>query len=133
MPRIARIVIPGFPHHTTQRGNHRQRVFFADSEHDRYLALLRKYFTLFHIDTVGYGLMPNHVHHVLIPATPYSLAKGLGLIPEIRDYSSGSAISPVRKVGESIMKWKPSGPPHLRLSFSMTDRMRAGLSLEPET
>jgi putative transposase len=78
MPRIARIVIPRCPHHVTQRGNHRQRVSFADSEHDRYLAILRKYFTLFRIDTVGYGLMPNHVHHVLIPATPYSLAKGLG-------------------------------------------------------
>ena len=27
MPRIARIVIPHYPHHVTQRGNRRQRVF----------------------------------------------------------------------------------------------------------
>ena len=27
MPRIARIVIPHYPHHITQRGNRRQRVF----------------------------------------------------------------------------------------------------------
>ena len=30
MPRIARIVIPHYPHHVTQRGNRRQRVFFND-------------------------------------------------------------------------------------------------------
>jgi putative transposase len=78
MPRLARVVVPGCPHHVTQRGNHRQRVFFNDSEHDRYLALLRKYFDRFKIDTVGYDLMSNHVHHVLIPAMSDSLAKGLG-------------------------------------------------------
>jgi putative transposase len=78
MPRIARIVIPGCSHHITQRDNHRQRVFLAYSEHDFYLALLRKYCALFHIDAIGYGLMPNHVHHVLIPAMQYSLAQGLG-------------------------------------------------------
>ena len=27
MPRIARIVIPHYPHHVTQRDNRRQRVF----------------------------------------------------------------------------------------------------------
>ena len=30
MPRIARIVIPHYPHHVTQRDNRRQRVFFND-------------------------------------------------------------------------------------------------------
>ena len=78
MPRLARVVVPGCPHHVTQRGNHRQRVFFNDSERGRYLALLRKYFDRFKIDTVGYDLMSNHVHHVLIPAMSDSLAKGLG-------------------------------------------------------
>lgn len=78
MPRIARIIIPGCPHHVTQRGNHRQRVFFADAERDFYLQLLRRYFALFQVDMVGYVLMSNHVHHVLIPAMPTSLAKGIG-------------------------------------------------------
>ena len=27
--RIARIVVPGLPHHVTQRGNHRAAMFFA--------------------------------------------------------------------------------------------------------
>jgi hypothetical protein len=32
MPRVARIVIPGMPHHVTQRGNNRQDVFFVDDD-----------------------------------------------------------------------------------------------------
>jgi putative transposase len=78
MPRIARIVIPGCPHHVTQRGNHRQRVFFADAERKFYLRLLHKYFSRYRVDMVGYALMSNHVHYVLIPEMEISLAKGVG-------------------------------------------------------
>ena len=52
MPRIARIVAPGLPHHPpspagygvtsiTQRGNRRADVFFDDDDRRRYLFLLR--------------------------------------------------------------------------------------------
>ena len=40
MPRIARVVAVGVPHHVTQRGNNRQQVFFAGSQQRNYLALL---------------------------------------------------------------------------------------------
>ena len=40
MPRAARIVIPGCPHHVTQRGNNRQDVFFTDEDRSYYLDLL---------------------------------------------------------------------------------------------
>jgi putative transposase len=30
MARLARVVVPGIPHHVTQRGNRRQQTFFAD-------------------------------------------------------------------------------------------------------
>jgi len=30
MPRLARVVIPGIPHHVTHRGNRRQAAFFCD-------------------------------------------------------------------------------------------------------
>ena len=40
MPRIARIVVPGVPHHVTQRGNNRQDVFFVDDDRRVYLGLL---------------------------------------------------------------------------------------------
>ena len=32
MARIARYVVPDLPHHVTQRGNRRERVFFGDDD-----------------------------------------------------------------------------------------------------
>lgn len=40
MARLPRIVIPGLPHHVTQRGNRRERTFFEDSDYALYLDLL---------------------------------------------------------------------------------------------
>jgi len=37
MPRIARIVFAGVPHHITQRGNRRVDVFRTDEDRRRYL------------------------------------------------------------------------------------------------
>jgi hypothetical protein len=43
MPRIARVVIPGIPHHITQRGNQRQNMFFSDADRIEYLRLVLEY------------------------------------------------------------------------------------------
>ncbi len=42
MARLARIVIPGLPHHVTQRGNRRETVFFGDKDYAAYLEMLRE-------------------------------------------------------------------------------------------
>ncbi len=34
MPRIARVIVPGSPHHVTHRGNNRQTTFFVDDDRD---------------------------------------------------------------------------------------------------
>jgi hypothetical protein len=41
MPRLARVVVPGLPHHVVQRGNRRQDVFFSDADREAYLAFVR--------------------------------------------------------------------------------------------
>jgi putative transposase len=33
MARLARIVVPDLPHHVTQRGNRRQKIFFEDGDY----------------------------------------------------------------------------------------------------
>ena len=78
MGRIARIVMPGWAHHVTQRGNHRQTVFFNDRDRKVYLELLAKYKGIYHIDLIGYSLMTNHVHKIPIPEFDTSLAKAIG-------------------------------------------------------
>jgi len=42
MARMARLVVPQDPHHVTQRGNRRQRVFLDDDDHRAYVVLLRE-------------------------------------------------------------------------------------------
>jgi len=78
MPRVARIVIPDVPHHVIQRGNNRQDVFFVDDDRRAYLRLLREHAERFRLDVIGYSLMTNHVHLVVVPHAADSLAKTIG-------------------------------------------------------
>ena len=41
MARLPRIVLPGHPHHITQRGNRREQTFFEDGDYALYLDLLK--------------------------------------------------------------------------------------------
>jgi putative transposase len=78
MPRTARIVVPGHPHHITQRGARRQRTFFTESDYTTYLDLLWQNKSRAQADIWAYCLMPNHVHLVVVPKFADSLAKLLG-------------------------------------------------------
>ena len=77
MPRAARIVYPGVPHHITQRGNRRQRVFFSDEDRALYLRLLSKWSEKAGMVIWAYCLMDNHVHQVTVPEREDSLAVAL--------------------------------------------------------
>jgi putative transposase len=78
MPRTARVVIPGLPHHVTQRGNNRQDVFFTDGDREVYLDLLGRQCAKFGLTIEGYCLMTNHVHLIATPSREESLAKAVG-------------------------------------------------------
>ena len=78
MPRQARVVIPGLPHHVTQRGNNRFDVFFTDDDRLGYLGLLREQCAKYGVRILGYCLMTNHIHLVAIPAREESLNLGVG-------------------------------------------------------
>ncbi|HVQ07832.1 MAG TPA: transposase [Allosphingosinicella sp.] len=68
MPRAARLVLPGMPHHVTQRGNRRQPTFLCEADYALYLALLRHWSRKSGAAVWAWCLMPNHVHLVLVPA-----------------------------------------------------------------
>ena len=78
MPRKPRVVVVGEPHHITQRGNNRQRVFFYDQDRQAYLDRLFEYAEEYHLRVWAYCLMPNHVHVVAVPEREQSLAKVFG-------------------------------------------------------
>lgn len=77
MARLARIVAVNIPHHVTQRGNARQFILASDDERKVYLDLLRKYALLHELQLLGYCLMSNHVHLVVIPCRSDGLAMAL--------------------------------------------------------
>jgi putative transposase len=68
MARLARVVVPGLPHHVTQRGNRREPVFFNDGDYRRYLALIADAARRAGAAIWAYCLMPNHVHFIMTPA-----------------------------------------------------------------
>jgi putative transposase len=73
MARLARIVIPGLPHHVTQRGNGRQTTFFDKDDYALYRDLLREHAAAHGVSVWSWVLMPNHVHLILVPEEADSL------------------------------------------------------------
>jgi putative transposase len=67
MTRLARIVIPGLPHHVTQRGNRRERIFFSDEDYQFYLDELVAASRKAGSEIWAWCLMPNHVHLLIVP------------------------------------------------------------------
>jgi REP-associated tyrosine transposase len=78
MARIARFVVPGLPHHVTQRGNRRERVFFGDDDYELYRDLLSSQCRKHGVACWAYCLMPNHVHLILVPDRQEALGRALG-------------------------------------------------------
>jgi putative transposase len=78
MARLARVVVPGLPHHVTQRGNRRERVFFVDGDYAFYRSLLSEETARCGVAVWAYCLMPNHVHLILIPSDSAGLASAVG-------------------------------------------------------
>jgi putative transposase len=78
MPRAARIVVPGLPHHVTQRGNRREAIFFEDGDHEIYMDLLAEQTLRAGVDVWAYCLMPNHVHLILMPGKEDALGRAVG-------------------------------------------------------
>jgi putative transposase len=77
MPRHARALFAGLPHHVTQRGNHRQRTFFGAGDNETYLRLLRENARKHAIEVIAYCLMRNHVHLVVVPSSADALHRTL--------------------------------------------------------
>lgn len=75
MPRIARIVYAGYPHHIVQRGNNKQRIFLENQDREVYLDLLKKFSIECGCKIHAYCLMANHVHILSVPQEEFSLAK----------------------------------------------------------
>jgi putative transposase len=78
MARLARLVIPGLPHHVTQRGNRRQQTFFNDGDYAAYIELMADWCREEGVEVWAYCLMPNHVHLIAVPKSEEGLRRAIG-------------------------------------------------------
>jgi putative transposase len=80
MARLPRLVIPGLPHHVTQRGNGRARTFFGEADYALYRDLLAAACGAAEVKVWAWVLMPNHVHLILTPADSDGLRRALAQV-----------------------------------------------------
>ena len=78
MARLARVVIPGMPHHITQRGNRRQPTFFGEEDYAAYRELMGQWCRECGVEIWAYCLMPNHVHLIAVPQSEEGLRLAMG-------------------------------------------------------
>ena len=75
MPRFPRLVVPGYPHHVTQRGVRRQTTFFEDADYRAYVSLASELLPEFDLEFLAYCLMPNHIHAIVVPNERSALSR----------------------------------------------------------
>jgi putative transposase len=80
MPRFPRLVVPGYPHHVTQRGVRRQATFFDDIDYRSYLRLAVELKKDWSVEFWAYCLMPNHIHAVVVPKDDDCLSKFFAIL-----------------------------------------------------
>ena len=77
MPRPKRFDLPGIPQHVVQRGNNRQKVFFAPEDRRAYLKWLSEGAKRYGLEVHAYCLMTNHVHVLVTPRRKAAIGRTL--------------------------------------------------------
>ena len=134
MARFPRVVATGLPHHVTQRGNARRLVFESDTDRVIYLQLLDSDCQFHGVSVIGFCLMSNHVHLVLVPRQANSM--GLALRQTHGRYASYLNA----RYGNSGHVWQgrysscPLDTDHLWAALRYTKRnpVRAGMVEAPD-
>jgi len=78
MPRMSRLIVPGFPHHLTQRGVRSMDIFPDDDARLAYLRFLSEEAGRSGVQFLSWCLMTNHVHFIAIPNESHSLSRAFG-------------------------------------------------------
>ena len=78
MARIARVVVPDFPHHVVQRGVRRVDVVFSADDRQEYVSLLSQSASNRSSHFLAWCLMSNHAHFVVVPGQSKSLSATFG-------------------------------------------------------
>lgn len=78
MPRQARVSVGDTIYHVINRANGRQRIFHAEEGYQNFEDLLEKAVELTGMRLLGYCIMPNHWHLILLPRTNMMMSGFMG-------------------------------------------------------
>jgi len=134
MPRAARLVLPGIPHHVTQRGNRRQPTFLCDADYALYLGLLRHWCRKTGTTVWAWCLMPNHVHLVLVPEREDGLRAALAPVHTRYTWEINQREGWRGHLWQSRFASFPMDEPHVQacLRYVELNPVRARLVVRPE-
>jgi putative transposase len=113
MARLACLIVPGLPHHITQRGSRRALIFFENAEYAPYCDLLAGRCRKASVACWAYCLMPKHVHLIrtlrrALPrefcragprASAYAICALRSVATAARDHAYAPAIQPLIDIG----------------------------------
>ncbi len=72
------MVLPGYPHHVTQRGVRSMDIFFTREDRLLYLDTLKEHAAAQGLDILAWCLMTNHIHLVVVPTCEETMAHAIG-------------------------------------------------------
>jgi len=133
MARISRIVVPGIPHHITQRGNRRQLTFLIRDDYKVYLELMAMRCRRFGVEVWAYCLMPNHVHLIAVPDVGSDLCRAIGEAHQLYTRHINAREGWTGHLWQGRFASYPMDEPHLIMAarYIELNPVRAGLAREP--
>jgi len=134
MARLARVVVPGMPHHVLHRGNRKQDVFFNERDKQKYLDILTIQAELFELEVWAYCLMDNHVHLIVVPGDEESLAQAIGETHKLYTRMVNYREKWRGSLWEGRFKSMVMDEPYLRMALRYVERnpVRAGIVQKAE-
>lgn len=133
MPRMARFVVPGLPHHIVQRGNHQQQVFHEADDYRLFFRLIGIYSEKYGVRVQAYCVMGNHYHLVAVPMAKTSFAKALAEVHQIYSREMHRRMETKGQLWQGRFFSCPLDDPHLysALKYSELNPVRAHIVDSP--
>jgi len=129
MPRNTRLIVPDICHHAVQRGNNRQDVFQETEDRLYYLKWARKLAEQYHAPIIGYCLMTNHTHLLILPSTQEGMINFMKLLAQRYTQYYNREYRRSGKLWENRYKLHPVDPEvyHVVLRYIERNPVRAGM------
>ena len=129
MPRSTRLIIPNVCHHALQRGNNRQDIFLEKGDRFYYLKWAGQLSVQYQVPIMGYCLMTNHVHLLVLPRSEWAMINFMKLLGQRYTQYFNRKYRRSGKLWENRYKLHPVDPAgyYVVLKYIEMNPVRAGL------